>query len=355
MRYRMRCVECMPLPLHVDQSRPALTWTLPALFTALQLRQQEYAAQLREQIATREAARQKEKAHSLRQSAALLELRQAAPVLPGAGAGAPYRSDSLRDLHPTQLGQGRDLAALAWHRQVSPTPQQQEQQDGSEVVIGHQHRQAWAAWQPADTGMLPMPPLQGHPSATGNPASSWQHEHAANHSWAEQHTAVPPAAPPPGAHHAMPGARPPPPSGVDHSLAGAQSFSSESGLRNGAVMAIPLGMDVQPSKDLPSNAGSLHHMPSGASDGPLTRMPHASGPRATPHGHGRGPAPALEAGLLGPSPGRLAAALAGFGPDGQVAAREVAERKRAQYKAELERQVQEKAEQRRQVQMLSHP
>ncbi|KAL4433220.1 hypothetical protein ABPG77_003268 [Micractinium sp. CCAP 211/92] len=98
--------------------------------TPEKLRQQEYAAQLREQIATREAARQKEKAHSLRQSAALLELRQAAPVLPGAGAGAPYRNGQVAAREVAERKRAQYKAEL--ERQVQEKAEQRRQEQAAE-------------------------------------------------------------------------------------------------------------------------------------------------------------------------------------------------------------------------------
>lgn len=96
-------------------------------------------------------------------------------------------------------------------------------------------------------------------------------------------------------------------------------------------------------------ARSLQRMPSGGAAVLQAGMVHAAAPWAMTDGSGEGPAAAPRAGPVASGPGRLAAALAGAGPDRQLAAREAVERKQAVYRAELERQMQEKAERRRQV------
>ncbi|KAL4448395.1 hypothetical protein ABPG75_005614 [Micractinium tetrahymenae] len=318
------------------------------------LQQQEYAAQLREQIAAREAARQQERAHSLRQSAALLELRQAAPsaVLPGAGAGASSgREPSLAPQpHPPQQGLGFGLAGPP-----PPLPPQQQQQPGwDSLPSSQQHRQQqqqqmWGPMQPADTSMAPAGPMPGPVAPAWDPADSraWQHGHVADGGWAQPHPAVVMSVQPLHAPHAALGGSLQPPFGVDHHLP--EATWPPSGPWNPAAVHALFGTDVLPAQGSPPRPRSLQRMSSGSA-GAFTAGPgHAAPPWAFPADGGDGPAPAVQAGLMAPGPGWLAA-LSGAGPDGQADAREAAERKRAAYKAELERQMVDKAERKRQEQ-----
>lgn len=195
--------------------------------------------------------------------------------------------------------------------------------------------------------MLSAPHMQGPsaPAWVGAGASAWQ-QGQSDPSWTQPSPA--------DAHsrplvqlHALPDDPVHTPLEVDPLTGGNGPFSSLSDPWSLASAPAPFGTDLQPPQNQ-FTARSLRSMPTGMTGGPLAGAARAA-PWDLPAGNEAGSAPAPRSGGMVSGPCRLAAALAGGGPDVQAAAQQAAERKRALYKAELEQQMLEKAERRRQV------
>ena len=293
-----------------------------------QQRKEDYAAELRAQIAAKEAAKQRERAHSLRQSAALLDLRQAAPsaVLPGGAGGA------------ADLG-----AQPRWQQQHA---QQQREQEWAP------HEAATPAWaqQLPSHHQHPPPgwPSSGHPlhhAASGPPEPDW----SVGAGWPPGPTAGPPwrqpaspqrsvhppqGYPQPGGTYfpgdGLPGLQPP--FGVDRP--GAPPPALPDGWQPSAERA-PFGTDLQPPQLPPIRSRSLHFS---GGDG---AMP-AAAPWG-PFGGGAGPGEGPRGMPGGASNGQMSA----IGRGG--ATRQAVQDKQAAYKADLERQMRDKEDRRRRV------
>lgn len=341
---------CHPLlsrrSAHLPLSLPQFACSPPSLTRPVsQQRQQEYAAELREQIAAKEAARQQERAHSLRQSAALLELRQAAPsaVLPVVGSGLGISRGATTSTGP------HSAPWPALHQQHEANPWGPLAHGGSDKgwpplpgSLGQQQQQAQQhapqGWAVHDLHPAPSaPPLPLHAEA-GWVEPSGRPGHAGP--WAQPQSELSYAAGAPIRHSSMLQ----PPFGVESSgvAAGAQ-LPLPAPAWNPAVAQAPFGNDLQPPGQPRTRSRSL----SNARDGGLASM-GSSLPSPWAEAGGGGASSSNGGSMRGWATAGLGQPGSG-GPDDKEAARQAAERKRSVYKAELERQMREKEERRRQV------
>ena len=369
----------------------------------MQAQQQDYAAELRAQIESRERQRRQEREHALRQSVTLLQLRQAAPstVLPAGGGGGsgggggvvgvPQPSSTAADCQApahsqhkhipgiSELGPGIHETGLAGSP-AFPLRQQQaraQQGWGASGPGWHAHPQQ-QAWPGSEAGVAP-PHLPGTekmhlqaalptryqpdwaaPAPAAAASASLERERDTQAGW-QAAPALPPLPPLQGpaagysaapssiscaaCSRSQPSPRLQPPYGVD-SLQHQQQPAERVPLPlwPSTVVRAPFGNDLQPPALLP-----VRRLPQGAGPGglppPWATLQAAAGAGMSSSSQG------CVASCGSSSSGRLAAI--GREPDGEAA--RLAAEKRAAYRADLKRQLQQKEERLRQVICMGLP